>query len=44
MNEALQMAIKEGHEGIVIKRSDSAYEVGEHAPLATINWRKIKTL
>jgi ATP-dependent DNA ligase len=44
MNDALQTAIKEGHEGIIIKKIDSVYDVGEHAPLATINWRKIKSL
>lgn len=34
--------VKKGHEGIVIKKLDSPYLVGEEAPIATQNWRKIK--
>jgi ATP-dependent DNA ligase len=40
--EALQASMAEGHEGIVIKRRGSPYEVGREAPVATVNWRKIK--
>ncbi|MDZ7374191.1 MAG: hypothetical protein ONB23_09500 [candidate division KSB1 bacterium] len=42
LGEALQAALGEGHEGIVIKRRGSVYEVGREAPVATVNWRKVK--
>ena len=38
----LEEAIDLGHEGIVIKRSDSPYSIGTQAPIATHLWRKIK--
>ncbi len=34
--------IKKGHEGIVIKKMISPYQVGKEAPIATQWWRKIK--
>ncbi len=39
---ALRLAVAQGHEGIVIKRRGSVYEVGREAPIATVNWRKVK--
>lgn len=37
-------AVKAGQEGLVIKRADSAYEIGRDAPVATPHWRKVKKL
>jgi ATP-dependent DNA ligase len=34
--------VKQGHEGIVIKKLDSSYQIGKEAPIATQDWRKIK--
>ncbi len=34
--------VKQGYEGIVIKKVDSPYLIGKEAPIATHYWRKIK--
>ena len=34
--------VKRGHEGIVIKKLNSPYQIGHDCPIATENWRKIK--
>ena len=34
--------VKNGHEGIVIKKLDSTYLIGKESPVATQWWRKIK--
>jgi len=41
-NGKLELKPKSGHEGIVIKNLDSKYKIGKDAPLATLDWRKIK--
>jgi ATP-dependent DNA ligase len=41
---AFENAVKAGQEGLVIKRADSAYEIGKDAPVATLDWRKVKKL
>ncbi len=38
----LELQDKQEHEGIVLKNLDSKYSVGKDAPLATMDWRKIK--
>jgi len=42
LKKALMECLNMGHEGIVLKRVDSQYRIGEGAPEATANWRKIK--
>jgi ATP-dependent DNA ligase len=42
LEDALEKALKEGAEGIVIRELNSPYEVGRDAPIATQFWRKIK--
>ena len=39
---ALNRAIRDGHEGVVIKRLHSKYQVGSDGPIATQDWRKLK--
>lgn len=39
---SMQEAIAHGHEGIVIKKLNSPYLLGQDAPIATENWRKVK--
>jgi len=34
--------VQMGHEGMVIKRLNSTYQIGRDCPIATENWRKIK--
>ena len=34
--------VKEGHEGIIIKKLNSPYLIGKESPIATHWWRKIK--
>ena len=34
--------VKNGHEGIVIKKLNSPYLIGKESPIATQWWRKIK--
>lgn len=38
----LELNAKQEHEGIVLKNLDSKYNIGKEAPLATLDWRKIK--
>ena len=38
----LKDAVERGHEGIVVKKTDSPYSIGRQAPIATHLWRKIK--
>lgn len=38
----LEIKTKQEHEGIVLKNLDSKYHIGKDAPLATMDWRKIK--
>jgi len=40
-NHLLAM-VKKGHEGLILKRLDSPYDLSRDGPLATENWRKIK--
>jgi len=42
INEALKNAIKQNHEGIVVKKLKSLYIISKDAPTATADWRKIK--
>jgi ATP-dependent DNA ligase len=42
IKEHFEKVRKEGHEGLVIKALDSKYQVGKEAPIATLDWRKIK--
>jgi ATP-dependent DNA ligase len=41
-NGKLEFKVKQEHEGIVLKNLDSKYNIGKDAPLATMDWRKIK--
>jgi ATP-dependent DNA ligase len=41
-NGELEPKIKQEHEGVVLKKLDSKYNIGKDAPLATMDWRKIK--
>lgn len=41
-NGKLELKTKQVHEGIVLKNLDSKYNIGKDAPLATMDWRKIK--
>ena len=41
-NGKLEFEPKQKHEGIVLKNLDSKYNIGKEAPLATLDWRKIK--
>jgi ATP-dependent DNA ligase len=41
-NGKLELKTKQKHEGIVLKNLDSRYHIGKEAPLATLDWRKIK--
>jgi len=43
INEALKNAIKQNHEGIIVKKLKSLYIISKDAPTATADWRKIKT-
>lgn len=38
----LELKPKSEYEGMVLKNLDSKYKIGKDAPLATLNWRKIK--
>ncbi|MDZ7261845.1 MAG: hypothetical protein ONB05_07045 [candidate division KSB1 bacterium] len=38
----LAQVLNRGHEGIVVKKLSSPYQVGKEAPIATEHWRKIK--
>lgn len=42
LGQALESAVKKGHEGIVIKRLNSPYQISKDGPIAAENWRKIK--
>jgi hypothetical protein len=42
LNKQLQALIDGGHEGAILKRWNSPYVLGEDAPLATADWRKVK--
>ncbi len=42
LEQSFEAAVKNGAEGIVIKKVDSPYIVGKGAPIATHYWRKIK--
>lgn len=42
LEKELNLALKNGFEGVIIKRKDSKYRVGEKCPEATEFWRKIK--
>jgi ATP-dependent DNA ligase len=39
---ALKKALRQGYEGIVIKKFNSLYKISKEGPIATENWRKIK--
>jgi len=41
-NGKLEQKIKQEHEGVVLKNLTSKYSIGKDAPLATMDWRKIK--
>jgi len=41
-NGKLELDSKQKHEGIVFKNLESKYNIGKDAPLATMDWRKIK--
>jgi len=42
IKQALEKMLREGHEGIVIKKLNSFYKISKDGPIATENWRKIK--
>ncbi|MBC7189153.1 hypothetical protein H5U35_02905 [Candidatus Aerophobetes bacterium] len=42
IEDILRKMIKEGHEGVVIKKLSSPYQIGKDGPLPTPDWRKIK--
>lgn len=42
LTHALHTALASGHEGLVIKRADSLYHIGELVPVVTPDWIKIK--
>ncbi len=43
LRKEIEKALKEGHEGIVIKRLSSLYRITPEGPIATLDWRKIKS-
>ena len=42
LEEDLTKMVKKGHEGIVVKKLSSKYELSRDGPMATADWRKIK--
>ena len=42
LNRQLIEMVKRGHEGVVIKKLSSTYQLARDGPLATPDWRKIK--
>lgn len=42
VEKAYAQARQAGHEGIILKHLNSAYQIGQEAPLATPHWRKVK--
>ena len=42
VNKNYSSEIRKGHEGVVIKKLSSPYQLGKEAPIATQWWRKIK--
>lgn len=42
LNKSLKEALLQGYEGIVIKKINSCYQISKEAPIATLDWRKIK--
>ncbi|MCM8784549.1 MAG: hypothetical protein NC818_07310 [Candidatus Omnitrophica bacterium] len=42
IKKALKRFLREGYEGIVIKKLNSLYKISKEGPVATENWRKIK--